>query len=396
HTTNPGWKPATFAIHNNYYQLTGAHTTTDCNSCHPGGNYNNTPNACVGCHQTNYDQTTNPNHATLAFPATCQDCHTTNPGWKPATFALHNNYYPLTGAHTSIGCNDCHPGGNYNNTPNTCVGCHQTNYNQSANPPHASLSFPTTCQDCHTTNPGWKPATFAIHNNYYPLTGAHTSVECNSCHAGGNYTNTPNACVGCHQTDYNQSANPPHVSLNFPTTCQDCHTTNPGWKPATFAIHDNYYVLQGAHTSISCNTCHNGNYSGNLPTTCIGCHQPDYNSTTNPPHASAQFPTNCELCHNQNAWVPATFNHDGQYFPIYSGKHNGEWNLCSDCHTNASNYQVFSCIDCHEHNQNDMNDEHNGVSGYSYNSEACYNCHPNGSSGGKKLIKKVIINPTIR
>jgi hypothetical protein len=395
HTTNPGWKPATFDIHSNYYPLTGAHLTTDCNSCHPGGTYTNTPNTCVGCHQANYNQSANPPHTTLNFPTTCADCHTTNPGWRPATFAIHSNYYPLTGAHLTTDCNSCHIGGNYNNTPNTCVGCHQTNYNQTTNPPHATLSFPTTCADCHTTNPGWKPATFAIHSNYYPLTGAHTSVDCNSCHVGGNYNNTPNTCVGCHQTDYNQSTNPPHLSLNFPTSCTDCHTTNPGWQPATFAIHNNYYVLQGAHLNISCNACHNGNYSGNLPTTCIGCHQADYNATTNPPHASAQFPTDCLLCHNQNAWVPANFNHDGQYFPIYSGKHQGEWSLCSDCHTNASNYQVFSCINCHEHNnKQEVDNDHNGVAGYTYTPTSCYDCHPTGNSGGKMPNQRNLINPT--
>ena len=54
------------------------------------------------------------------------------------------------------------------------------------------------------------------------------------------------------------------------------------------------------------------------------------------------------------AWKPATFDHDGKYFPVYSGSHNGKWNACSDCHTNNSNYAVFSCIACHEHNQTDM------------------------------------------
>ena len=112
-----------------------------------------------------------------------------------------------------------------------------------------------------------------------------------------------------------------------------------------------------------------------------------------PPHASAQFPTDCQTCHTTTAWIPSTFNHDGQYFPIYSGHHAGKWTLCADCHTNASNYQVFSCIDCHAHsNQAQVNSDHQGVSGYSYNSVACYNCHPTGSSGGKLMHDHVIEN----
>jgi len=172
--------------------------------------------------------------------------------------------------------------------------------------------------------------------------------------------------------------------LGIPTTCSTCHTTNPNWQPATFPIHNNYYVLQGAHTTVDCSNCHIGGNYNNTPTTCFGCHQADYNQTTDPNHVVAQFPTDCQLCHSQNAWEPSTFNHDGQYFPIYSGEHQGEWNTCADCHINPGNYNVFSCIDCHEHNQTSMNQEHRGISGYVWNSNACYSCHPNGESEDKR------------
>jgi hypothetical protein len=51
---------------------------------------------------------------------------------------------------------------------------------------------------------------------------------------------------------------------------------------------------------------------------------------------------------------------------------------------------VFSCITCHAHNQSDMDNKHSGVSGYSYNSAACYQCHPTGGGGGKKLNPVII------
>ena len=380
HTTEAGWKPATFNVHDNYYPLTGAHTTSNCASCH-NGVYSSTPNTCVGCHQTNYNQTSNPNHATAQISTDCASCHTTNSGWKPATFTTHSTYYPLTGAHSTTDCASCH-NGVYSNTPNTCVGCHQTNYNQTSNPNHSQAGITTDCASCHTTNPDWKPATFTIHNNYYPLTGAHSTTDCASCH-NGVYSNTPNTCVGCHQTNYNQTTNPNHSQAGITTDCASCHTTNPDWKPASFTIHNNYYPLTGAHATTDCASCHNGVYS-NTPNTCVGCHQANYTQTTNPPHASAQFPTDCESCHTPSGWSPSTFNHDGQYFPIYSGKHKDEWNTCSECHPNTSNYAVFTCIDCHEHNKTEMDSEHSGVSGYSYNSQACLNCHPTGN-GGKAL-----------
>jgi hypothetical protein len=387
HTTDPGWIPATFPIHNNYYVLEGAHIpiANNCITCHQG-NYVNSPNTCFGCHAKEFNESTNPNHITSQFPTTCETCHSQN-AWSPSNFD-HNNVYPLTGAHANIAtnCYVCHKG-NYINTPNTCVGCHQTDYNQTTNPNHITSQFPTTCETCHSTT-AWSPSTFN-HTDVYPLTGAHATIatNCFICHQG-NYTNTPNTCEGCHMTHYNQSVNPNHLAINIPTQCATCHTTIPDWKPATFPIHNNYYVLAGAHVAITnqCVLCHNGNYNS-TPNTCVGCHLNDYNQTNNPPHAASQFPTTCLDCHNQNAWSPANWNHDGLYFPIYSGKHKGEWNTCSDCHTNPANYAVFTCTtSCHP--QSEMNNKHQGVAGYSYTSSACYNCHPNGTA--PKMMEKNI------
>jgi hypothetical protein len=387
HSTT-GWSPSIFD-HNNAYPLTGAHATiaNDCFACHQGS-YINTPNTCEGCHMTNYNGSTNPNHAAINIPTACATCHTTNPNWTPATFPIHNNYYVLAGAHVAIAnnCVVCH-NGNYNSTPNTCVGCHLDNYNQTTNPNHVTSNFPTTCETCHSQT-AWIPSTFN-HNNVYPLTGAHATIanDCFACHQG-NYVNTPNTCEGCHLPNYNTTTNPNHPAINIPTTCATCHTTNPNWTPATFPIHNNYYVLAGAHIAIAnnCVVCHNGNYNS-TPNTCVGCHLIEYNQTTDPSHTAAQFPTTCETCHSQTAWTPSTWNHDNLYFPIYSGQHNGEWNTCSDCHPNASNYAVFTCTtSCHP--QSSTNNDHQGVSGYSYNSAACYNCHPTGNAG--KMMNNTI------
>src|SRR5690606_10525090 len=129
----------------------------------------------------------------LGIPTDCENCHTTEPGWSPATFDIHNNYYLLDGAHAAIAndCMLCH-NGDYNNTPNTCDGCHIPDYNQTTNPNHVALALPTDCASCHTTNPDWMPATFDIHDNYYPLNGAHAAIanDCVLCH-NGDYNNTP-------------------------------------------------------------------------------------------------------------------------------------------------------------------------------------------------------------
>ncbi len=361
------------------FPLTGAHLTTDCIECHANG-YQGTPTACEACHALDFQQTTNPNHTVLALPMDCAQCHTTDPGWTPATFDIHNDFYVLNGAHAQIAndCASCH-NGDYNNTPNTCMGCHTADFNQTTDPNHSTNQFPTDCETCHSET-AWVPSTFD-HNAIYPFTGAHVAVadDCVACHVGGNYSNTPNECAGCHTPDFNQSQNPSHTALNLPTDCAMCHTTDPDWSPAQFPIHDDFYVLNGAHAMISndCAACHNGDYT-NTPNTCFGCHNTDFNSTTNPNHVTLQFSTDCATCHGETAWVPATFDHDAQYFPIYSGAHNGEWSECLDCHTNPANYAEFTCVTCHANPETD--NEHVGVNGYSYNSPACLACHPTGDA----------------
>ncbi|MGB9663674.1 MAG: hypothetical protein ACPL25_01975 [Ignavibacteria bacterium] len=304
----------------------------------------------------------------------CLSCHPK--GSEDGAFNHGLTNFPLTGAHTNVSCNNCHQNG-FENTPTECQACHMNDFNQTQNPNHQQIGMSNQCNNCHTTN-AWTPSTFNHSNTNFPLTGAHTQTNCANCHQGQT-TGTSTQCFSCHQNDYNQTTNPSHIALNLPNTCETCHTTNPNWEPALFPMHDNYYPLTGQHNSIrnNCNSCHNGNYI-NTPNQCQGCHINDYNGTTNPNHASLQFPHQCEMCHTTNGWSPSNFNHDQQYFPIFSGKHKNKWANCSICHTNPSNFAVFSCITCHEHNKTKMDNKHKNVSGYVYNSQACYNCHPNG------------------
>ncbi len=360
------------------FPLTGAHITVDCISCHEDG-YQNTSTECASCHMTDFDQSTNPNHNSLGLSTDCASCHTTEPAWSPATFAIHDEYYVLNGAHSTIAndCISCH-NGDYTNTPNTCAGCHTEDYNQTTEPDHEAAQFPLECERCHSEDT-WIPSTFE-HSEYYPFTGTHAVIanDCIACH-NGDYTNTPNTCAGCHQSDFDQSTNPNHGVLGLPNDCESCHTTEPDWMPATFDMHNDFYVLNGTHALIAndCASCHNGDYN-NTPNSCYGCHTEDYNNAENPNHLALQFSTDCQDCHSEDTWVPATFDHDGQYFPIYSGDHEGEWSECIDCHTNPSNFAEFSCVSCHANSETD--DQHPGISGYVYESEACLACHPTGNS----------------
>lgn len=383
-------------INHNFFPLTAGHDISNCTLCHKDGDYANISSECISCHEQDYNNSSNPSHEAAGISTNCAECHSTNPGWRPASFYEHDGlFFPIySGEHAGVWgtCMECHP-----NTANyavyTCISCHEHNQ-ADMDDEHEGISGYTyensACLICHPT--GSAEEGFDHNQSAFPLTGEHIVTDCADCHANG-YAGTPTDCFSCHEMDYQSSQNPAHVNLGLSSNCEDCHTTQADWKPATFSNHNDYYALIGAHNAISndCAQCHNGNYV-NTPNTCIGCHQDEYNQSNDPPHASAQFPTDCELCHNQNVWEPSTFNHDGLYFPIYNGSHNGEWGSCSDCHTNSSNYAEFSCINCHEHNQTDMDDEHNEVSGYIYNSMACFDCHPNGEAA-LLLRKRKIKSP---
>jgi len=375
--TSAAWKPSTFN-HNTStaFPLTGSHIGVDCISCHSKG-YVGTSAECVSCHLTNYNATTAPAHGTAKFSTDCKTCHT-SASWKPSSFN-HNTSttFPLAGSHIGVACISCHSKG-YTGTSAECVSCHLTNYNATTNPSHTAAKYSTDCKVCHTSA-AWKPSTFN-HNTStaFPLTGSHIGVACISCHASG-YTGTSALCVSCHQNDYNATTNPAHATAKFSTDCKTCHTAA-AWKPSTFNHNTGTtFPLVGAHIAVSCISCHAKGYAG-ISTDCISCHLTDYNTTTNPAHATAKFPTTCLSCHTQTAWSPSTFNHDTQYFPIYSGKHKGKWSLCTECHTTATNYGVFNCLLCHEHsNKTSVDADHKGQSGYAYNSTNCYSCHPKGN-----------------
>ena len=97
----------------------------------------------------------------------------------------------------------------------------------------------------------------------------------------------------------------------------------------------------------------------------------------------------CYGCHPTGEVGDFT-EHDALYFPIYSGKHRDKWDDCSICHTDPSDWSVFSCIECHEHDRSKMDDEHREVNGYVYDSQACYDCHPTGEESIRWKERRVV------
>jgi len=174
--------------------------------------------------------------------------------------------------------------------------------------------------------------------------------------------------------------------------CFNCHGEHFGrdfeiirFEKDKFNHDDTGYKLIGAHKDQKCENCHKpdnisdpelkkreGSFLG-LNTACITCHA-DYHKD--------QLTNNCESCHNNDSFKPASkFSHDKAKFQL-TGAHKKV--DCEKCHkiegSGENKFQHFSglvfasCINCHE-------DKHNGKFGAN-----CEKCH---STTSFKLIKNM-------
>src|ERR1035437_4346992 len=201
-------------------------------------------------------------------------------------------------------------------------------------------------------------------------TGAHMAVACVSCHTNGYAGGTPTTCVGCHLTNYNTATNPAHAANNFSKDCQTCHNVT-AWQPSTFNHSTTTFPLTGAHMAVACVSCHTNGYAGGTPTTCVGCHLTNYNTATNPAHATNNFSKDCQTCHNVTAWQPSTFNHSTTAFPL-TGAHTAV--ACVSCHTNGyAGGTPTTCVGCHLTNYNTATNPSHAANNFSKDCQTCHN-----------------------
>lgn len=123
----------------------------------------------------------------------------------------------------------------------------------------------------------------------FPLTGAHATEDCATCHAGGIFKGTPKNCDGCHALGRRVVATPKsshHIPTNDP--CEVCHTNTVTFLGVKF----NHATV----TPGSCTTCHNGSIVQGRPASH---------------NAGNKLTQSCDSCHRTTAWLPASWNHTG-------------------------------------------------------------------------------------
>lgn len=208
--------------------------------------------------------------------------------------------------------------------------------------PHGPLTIP--CENCHTAA-AWRPIRavpeFDHNKTSYPLRGMHEKVKCVQCHIKPVFTNVGKICADCHADIHRRQMG---------SDCAQCHTVR-GWDIAVQQVkdHQNRFPLLGAHAAVQCDECHKQLASGifyGLATQCDSCHLKDWQSTTNPPHASAGpafASANCQGCHNFDSWLGAKFDHSTTGFPLTAGHANVP---CSSCHINNNYNLQIAPTDC--------------------------------------------------
>lgn len=235
HSTS-GWLPATFDHNLSSFKLTGVHISVNCTQCHPGGNYNGISSACVACHA----------EPSGHFGNDCAQCHTTS-NWNSS---YSHTGFPLTGAHTNLTCAQCHSGSGYNGLSTSCVSCHaepaghfstdcaQCHNTSNWNATYSHTVFPLTgahtslaCSQCHTGG-GYAGLSSNCLSCHAEPSG-HYGTNCAQCHSTSNWNASfshPNSCGGSCTNHHRATCADCHPSGTYSSSdCRKCHdSNNPG------------------------------------------------------------------------------------------------------------------------------------------------------------------------
>ena len=171
---------------------------------------------CINCHKKDDKHKGD-------FGINCAQCHREK-SWKYSK-DFHKNF-TLHGAHYTAECSECHNdnGKKLSGTSENCIYCHQKDDVHSGSLPN--------CNDCHRQQ-FWEHTRFRHSMTFFPLRGAHRTLDCFQCHNSnsGNvnnnqYEGTPADCSQCHATDrasVSGVAQPrDHTGATF-DDCSQCH-----------------------------------------------------------------------------------------------------------------------------------------------------------------------------
>jgi hypothetical protein len=220
--------------------------------------------------------------------------------------------FELIGAHRSLSCRSCHRGKGAKQfewfESADCRSCHA---HKNA---HDGQFDDKNCLDCHTEGGSKRLAFDHQKDTRFALTGFHTELGCDKCHAKGVYRTNKLLCADCH-ADSHQG--------QLGRDCARCHATGVRFAAIAFD-HDRVesFPLVGEHEKAACKSCHPERRYDLDKTACADCHADDE------PHAK-RLGTECERCHEPVKGAPK-FDHERMTKFARTGAH--EKAACSSCH----------------------------------------------------------------
>ncbi len=338
--TVKSWKKFDYDHDKTDFPLHGAHRSTACSSCHINEKYKDTTSSCQACHAL--DDVHNG-----ANGPKCAECHNESK-WSESEFDHDRDTdFRLRGRHAKVRCEACHKDPVKDKKPSsTCVSCHR------GDDAHHGR-YGKKCQTCHNATQ-WKKSHFDHQRNTdFPLQGKHEKLLCNACHRGDMYKDELSVeCVSCHRTDDVHNG-------QEGKQCQRCHQAS-GWDEGIVFDHDlTRFPLLGLHATAPCEECHLSAAFRDTDLECISCHEND-------DEHKGTLGTECQECHNPNAWSVWIFDHNKQTDYELLGAH-AELR-CNDCHKRPVKGPLKQSQQCNAcHRQDDIHQGHFGSD--------CSRCH---------------------
>jgi hypothetical protein len=347
-----------------WHQVNYDTTPLDCSDCHTRENgFSLMLETCTDCHAGN-DPVFMAQHR-QDFGDDCLICH--DGSGEMTNFDHNTTRFPLEGVHAQTDCVGCHLDGHFSGTPIACADCH-------AEPEvHAGL-FSQDCAACHTPLDwaalvGMNGALFDHFTqtnfslNLHLTNFAGGSMGCADCHNSPDdfkVTFELDFCVNCHTQE--DAVFMQEHQTQFGLDCLTCHD---GVDRMHDFDHARFFILDGAHADITCESCHVDQLFTSTPADCSACH-------AEPEIHAGYFGLQCENCHSTTAWSPAQMV--AHTFPL----DHGEQGLiaCEVCHVDR--YTEYTCYGCHEHQPGEILSKHleEGISRGEL--ENCIACHATG------------------
>jgi hypothetical protein len=268
----------------------------------------------------------------------------------------------LSRAHSSLegigNCLQCHSAGR-GIAAEKCLTCHKPVAERITQRKGVHRSVTTDCVACHVEHAGvdaeLRPFNTERFNHRtdtgFPIDGLHAplAANCATCHKARSFLTASPSCSSCHTDAHKGSLGP---------NCATCHTTSVRFAESRtrFDHGRTAFPLAGAHSSVSCASCHTTRTSYKIAgfTSCASCHTD--------PHRD-RFGTNCSSCHTPRAWKTTRVDHARTAFPL-RGAHGSV--QCVSCHVKPAlqvKTQSDTCASCHS-------DPHRGVF-----KQDCASCH---------------------